>query len=227
MKGVVQINGDKVVKYPEWKKVFSNDMKRDLYDSKMAMQHIGWPKIKELMSWKNAELIPVESCDKMDKLQEALDWDSDIDYIVRNDKGQFPVASRFQFGNTICDENGGLHNSFTIRKSRLSGAPTENFKVEKALESGGLCPTYTVQGYVVLRPSDGWKAQLQSIAIVLTKELYGFKKRYSSLVKEKKSDNLFDVVYWDYLKHFSGIKGYVNPNWSVQLLDRQLELLDE
>ena len=111
----------------------------------------------------NGELVPVEG-DGNDALK-MLDMHCGIDYLLKMEPSNivYGVASRIQ----EIDANTKPWNTFTVRKTRQSGASTEFSKRVRDVMCGGIYPTITYQAYV----SNG---RLRSLAICMTAELLEF-----------------------------------------------------
>lgn len=135
---------------------------KDLSDSAYTFREIVWPAIQDMVG--GGRIIPIES-EVTEDLKTILDMDAGIDalQVIKPEGLIRGIGSRIQWGDKAW-------NTFTIRKSRDSGAKTE---LQKRIESidgkrGGLYPHLTVQGYVT-KPRTG---ELQSVAIAPTRELF-------------------------------------------------------
>ena len=106
----------------------------------------------------DVKVIPIEGA-IFNGTPDAFDTLAGVDLWAVDEHGIFGVASRVQPCNKPFD-------TFTIRRSRSSGAPTEYGKRLKAIESGYVYPEWTIQAYV---SQD--RKQLYSMAAVKTKEL--------------------------------------------------------
>lgn len=75
------------------------------------------------------------------EIEKFLDQEAGIDaFIVIEGNTIYPVACRLQFGK--------CYESFSIRRSRPSGAITEHSKLVEAFRTKGLMPKYHFQGFV-------------------------------------------------------------------------------
>lgn len=110
----------------------------------------------------HGELIPVEGKTD-DELYQILDRLAGIDYFCVDGDISYGVASRIQVGKSW--------DTFTVRKSRDSGASTEYAKRLNAIEKDGIIfPKLTYQAYV----SKDTGGKLQTMAVCLTRELIEF-----------------------------------------------------
>ncbi len=120
------------------------DVGRDLASSAHDFERVVWPAVGRLF-FGEGELIPVET----DNGLLARRWDAlaGVDaWQVRDGTGMRGIASRVQW----IRPGGSPYNTFTVRKSRDSGALTEFEKRLRALDNpaGWLYPVLTIQAYV-------------------------------------------------------------------------------
>ena len=146
------------------------------------------PIVKNLLSgW---ELETVEGNDN--KICKILDMLCGVDYFLMSPKVSvvYGVASRVQY-----EKN---YRTFTVRKSRESGALTEYEKRNQAIMLGGLYPAYTMQAYVL-------KDKVQGLALTKTVNLIDFiKKGYAEENRtntEKIGQADFYVCKWDKMRY--------------------------
>lgn len=112
-----------------------------------------------------------------------------IDGLVATDKGVLPFAARIQ--------SGVKYESFSIRYSRPSGAPTEFEKISKAIEMDLLRPLYHAQGYV----ADDGQA---TVAVVRTQDLFNFVKKNINkvIIKANEDGTKLLAAFWRDLEQF-------------------------
>jgi len=127
----------------------------DLKESKRLFIEVVYP---EIQGWFNdAELIPVEGIEDVEMATE-LDRLSGIDFWnIEADSGMYGLASRVQ-------PRTDAWGTFTIRRSRDSGAKTEFSKRLEQIENGYLHPEYTIQAYTRY-------GELENAAAVRTQQL--------------------------------------------------------
>jgi hypothetical protein len=159
-----------------------NGWGKDLKDSVRALEKIKDGPLKKLISGK---IHTIES--KKDSVLIMLDMKSGIDYIREDETGLQGIAARCQW----CG-NKKPFNSFTVRASRHTGSETEFNKRRKQIADGYFYPTFTMQAYFDNREENN----LLSAAMTRTLDLYNFIEKQPGMVVEKKSDNIFCVVYW-------------------------------
>lgn len=96
-------------------------------------------------------------------------------------------------GIAVRVQGGKCWRTFTVRRSRDSGAMTEYEKRRSAIENGHLYPKYTLQAYV-----DG--GGLRELAVALTAELMEYIGRFAPLVRHTGGGEVgqasFFVVPW-------------------------------
>ena len=113
--------------------------------------------IPELKNLTGCEFMCIEGNHNI-KSQKMLDIMAGIDsWMYKEEYGVIGIASRIQKGMNW--------ETFTVRKSRVSGVKTEFDKVSKAIENGTIYPLYTVQAYVK-------NNEIEGMAICITKSLY-------------------------------------------------------
>jgi len=171
-----------------------NSVERVISLSSGCFVNVVWPVIKTSLG--GGRVYPVEG-NALNEMQMTLDRVSGIDawHVMENDEGVRGIASRIQ-------PDDGRHrwpyNSFTIRKSIVSGSDTEYQKRMKAItqpERGYLFPPVTVQAYV--RTYDG---PVVSVAIMTTSDLYKSVKDHKWPVVPGADGNKFLAVWWEAIK---------------------------
>lgn len=182
-----------------------SDVARDLSRSAKAFQDVVWPAIADYTG--GGELVSVEGVSATE-FAKALDVLAGIDawHLLSNDGRMRGIASRVQW----MAPGKSPWNSFTIRKSRTSGASTEYVKRMHALRNwrdGWLFPGLTVQAYL-----EQGTDKLLSVGVVRTLDLFkhvetgrqgmDWLERSNSV-----DDNVFIVVYWNTLQR-NGTEGF-------------------
>lgn len=144
-------------------------------------QRIVWPHLSPLLG--GGHVVPVESVTDS-RMAQMLDMLGGVDLWYVNQQQIFPVASRVQYGPRPW-------NTFTVRYSRPSGAPTEYHKRADSIRSGSLYPRVTIQAYI-----DG--DRLLSAAAVDTKHLIAQATKHRHQVRVNPADGArFLYVRWD------------------------------
>ena len=116
------------------------------------------PILKNMLNDQNLTIKQVEGKDE--EICQILDQTCGMDYLIVCKDGQtFGVAWRCQWV-----EPGKEYNSFTVRKTRDSGTPTEYEKRAKAIQHDALYPRYVVQAFV-----NQYTNEILSMAITTTK----------------------------------------------------------
>jgi hypothetical protein len=181
-----------------------NDWRRDLGASSQAFVNFAWPAVKDLCGGGTLELVESTTAEGF---QKQLDVLAGIDsWQLLDGRGYMRgIASRMQ-------QSDNNWKTFTIRKSRSSGARTE---LEKRLEQiaraeeGALYPYLTVQGYV-----RHWtNGPLIGAAVVRTADLYKFVVEHEADIKplpNRADGNWFYPVGWGWLRH-CGVKVHCWP----------------
>ncbi len=169
-----------------------NEVAKDLSRSAKAFLEIVWPVIRDSVG--GGELVPVESV-TAEGFTKELDQLAGIDawQIIRADGIMRGIASRVQWVKS------NPYNSFTIRKSRTSGAITEYEKRLLAMKKrrlGALFPGVTVQAYLEEQTD-----KLLSVAHINTYDLFHFvyygKPGFDYIEKPNKQDgNVFICAFW-------------------------------
>jgi len=167
--------------------VLLDKWQKDLDWSAKAFHDLVWPILQKHIG---GQLIHIEQITE-DSFAKNFDQLSGIDaWHIRADKGIRGIASRIQ----VCDIKFPPYNTFTIRKSRDSGAITEYEKRKKAIESqnGWLYPHLTVQAYI----SEKTGGILRSFAVAKTKNI--IEQINTGQYFEKRTGNAcFLCVAWD------------------------------
>jgi phage baseplate assembly protein gpV len=172
-----------------------HEVNRDLTWSARMFRDVVWPEIK--VCCRGGELIPVEGVTD-DYMANLFDQKAGVDAWQVTDKGIRGIASRVQ--------NARAYASFTVRKTRTSGATTEWEKRVNILNDNcksWIWPSLTVQAYVI-------KERFQYAAIVDTADLYRnaqeAQKGITWQLRTNGDDgNTFAVFWVDWLKN-NGVK---------------------
>lgn len=174
------------------------DVARDLSKSAAAFQDVVWPVISPELG--GGELVPVESVTAT-SFAKALDMLAGVDawQVCSTDGRMRGIASRVQW----ISSDSKPWNSFTIRKSRATGATTEYEKRIYALKSireGWVFPGLTVQAYLSSQSNE-----LLSVAAIKTYDLFAhvLKGRRGVDYTERpnrQDGNVFIAVFWDVLR---------------------------
>lgn len=151
------------------------EVARDLSASAADFLRVVWPAIRSKCG--GGELEPVESV-TAEGFAKTLDVMSGIDaWQVVDGLGIRGIASRVQWGDTDWA-------TFTVRKTRTSGARTEWDKIEQAArlaERGFIRCHLVVQAYVAGRRGDG--GPLLNAYVVRAPDLYSFcKEQYRDAI---------------------------------------------
>lgn len=114
-------------------------------------------------------------------LEKFLDQETGIDALIVSDDGTtYPAACRIQFGK--------CYESFTLRRSRPSGAPTEYYKLHRAKKMGGLMPTYHVQAFI--------ETDKAKVAIAETVDLLKYADAHPCEWLKTQEGETFYVIPW-------------------------------
>lgn len=174
-------------------KAVMNDMKYSLKQVERAK-----PIIKDLLN--GGEIKAVEG--EENEICKMLDLTCGTDYFQiysKNDKNLdglvWGVASRFQ----KVRHGFKPYNTFTIRRSRESGAATEYAKRKFAIKHGGTYPFLTMQGYY-----DSQTEEILSLAIAKTTDIFDAIENGLYSIRETGYEQIgqatFFVVDWDVFK---------------------------
>lgn len=135
------------------------------------------------------------------KMAETLDQLAGIDlWYFSTNRGVRGVANRIQFQSKCW-------GTFTIRKSRASGARTEYDKRKFAIENDWLYPVLTMQGYINLqnKPLCFAIAKTEDIIWMIDNDLCSVNRTG----KHQKGEAEFYVVRWDEMKK-QGLSIYIH-----------------
>ena len=136
---------------------------KDLAWSKWSFQNLIWPELNNYLAGK---LDPIEGSDQTRDLD--IDRQSGVDYWwVEEGAGRTAISSRVQAND---GRKGFPYNTFTIRRSRLTGTKTEYQKLKDARENRRLYPAMTVQGYI----SEKTNGSLISFALAYTDKILDY-----------------------------------------------------
>jgi hypothetical protein len=164
-----------------------SDVHRDLSASAAAFINAVWPAIADRCG--GGEIVPVESVTAQGFARD-LDTLSGIDawQIIRHRHVIRGIASRIQWTD-------GPWRTFTIRRSRSTGAATEYEKRREAIanaEMGALYPTLTVQAYFDQRTD----ARLLRAAVALTRDVFDCIEQGYATTEINPDGNTFYAVPW-------------------------------
>ena len=178
----------------------------DLKDSAYDFLKVVFPAMVE-QGFLSGELIPVESV-TTSEMTRRLDMLSGIDsWAIKEPDGITGIASRVQWGWKP-------FNTFTIRKSRLSGVSTELEKRQRAIESNGqyLYPYWTVQAYLTQV-----HGQLLTIGMARTMDVVEIITKYPNKERPTKDGGaVFGYCEWDMMQ----FEGY-----DVKIFDNSAEMV--
>lgn len=163
-----------------------SNFREDLKNSVIVMKQIE-PIICRLLKCDN--LKTVEGVDN--EVCKILDLSCGIDYLEIRDKTGQPrgIANRVQW------VTGNPYNTFTIRKSRESGATTEFEKRKTSIKDGGLYPHLTMHTYV-----ESGTNKLLSLGIARTTDIMNYIDNYSPKERmsvDEKGKAWFYCCSWD------------------------------
>ena len=119
----------------------------------------------------NGDIQPVEGTTN-NKIAEKLDQLAGTDLFCIREDGLTGIASRIQ----TTTKN---WHTFTVRKARQSGAPTEYQKRKHAIENDLFFPKFTYQAYVT-KDTGG---KLIALGVVQTRDLINYIDRYNPPIK--------------------------------------------
>ena len=126
------------------------EVARDLSDSAYDFKRVVWPAIRDRCG--GGELQPVEAVSP-GEFERKLDVLAGIDaWQIINDRGIRGISSRIQWLEDNPDGTPAWWETFTIRKSRPSGAPTEWQKRTSGINNNGgfISPALIVHAYIGL-----------------------------------------------------------------------------
>jgi hypothetical protein len=176
-----------------------SDFERDLSKSAAAFKDVVWPSMQAVFK---GELMPIESI-KDSSVAKLIDMRSGIDAFHLSENNSIRgMACRVQF----LEPGKGFFKTFTIRRTRPSGALTEYAKRKNDIESnsGWLYPYLTVQGYV----TKGESPSLIAAAITKTEALIdackqiesGFADKSAGRINVNPTKETFYSINWDWLE---------------------------
>lgn len=129
------------------------------------------------------KILSVEEVSDNNVLNE-LDWKAGTDWLHIGEKGIQGIASRIQpYGKNF--------RTFTVRKQRLSGAPTEFVKRLSAVNNGRLYPRLTVQAYT---SEDG--NELLGFAVAKTVDILNMIERGKCEISETGPDQIGQATFY-------------------------------
>lgn len=179
-----------------------NDMRYSLQQVEKAK-----PIIKQLLN--GGDIKTVEGSDN--EICLMLDQTCGTDYfqVYGESDGQknglvWGIGSRFQKTWHNCQP----FNTFTIRKSRASGAKTEFEKREYAMKHSGIYPHLTMHGYY-----DATTGEILSLAIARTKDIWdcinkGYAKEQRTAYDQIGQATFYFIEWAEFKKHGYDIKIY-------------------
>ena len=159
-----------------------NHQQQQQYAIEYFVKFLKMPVIESLEA---QSIIQIEG--EFKQLLESLDIYGGFDWWVKFDKGIRGLASRIQWVEKSWD-------TWTIRKSKLSGNKTEYQKRTDAIAFEYLYPYYTLQAYIT---EDGGK--LLSYAIAKTKDVISHIKE--DQVRGQSDGTKFYYVKWEDVKN--------------------------
>lgn len=164
--------------------------------SKLAFESLVWPVCKHHLD--GGELMQMEGRPDQE-LASQLDMKAGVDGWQLHAEGMRGVASRVQVGSAW--------NTFTIRKSRTSGAATEFKKRATAITTGRwLYPIITIQAYLVT-----WEGPVRSIGVARTADIIAFINDGHAFTRHT-TNAAFYVVPWSRMaEHGYPVKTVVMP----------------
>lgn len=183
------------------------DWRTDLSDSAFEFDRVVWPRIKSFCG--GGDMMPVESV-TADGVIRQLDVLAGIDVLqIHGEHGIRGIASRVQWNDS---RPGFPYRTFTIRKTRSSGASTEYKKRAKALNDAGgwFCPHLTCQAYCTLPKREG---ELVAVAVAETRHVIDAISSGDRQVNETSNAD-FWVVSWDDMRRL-GFKVLEWPKPSI------------
>jgi hypothetical protein len=143
-----------------------SNFNNDISMANIAISNKLIPIIKTFKNFKNSEFICLEN--KKNDIGDMFDMHCGFDWFIKNNYGLRGLAVRCQ---QVTDKK---YRSFTIRKTRKSGANTEITKRINAIQKGYLYPYYTIQAYL----KGDWSSDIDYFGMIKTEDLY---------------NNLFDI----------------------------------
>jgi hypothetical protein len=185
------------------------DVAQDLRNSSRAFLEFVWPVLAPQLG--GGKVIPVESVTDS-AMASTLDQLGGIDvWHVRSESGVRGIGSRVQ-------ETKIPYASFTVRKSRSSGAETEWSKRKRAIGSrhGWLYPALVVQAYV----ADFERGPLLYACMTSTRELFRFAEEIHGgsvweLQRNRDDGNTF-AVFWTAWLRAQGVEVFEHVADGVQ-----------
>lgn len=132
-----------------------------------------------------ATIVPIEG--REDELSLLLDRLAGIDGLIVKDDGEMDFyGSRVQVGKN--------YESFTLRRSRLSGVKTEFAKLQRASRTCGAMPQYMIQAFV---DSDEKAA---TVAVAPMIDLVQYVEQNNPEIRKTATGESFFVIPWRELK---------------------------
>lgn len=150
--------------WPTLKPPMAPDVAKDLSDSQYEFHRLVWPALGERCG--GGQILSTEGVGR--DLEQNLDVLGGVDaFQVLQGEGMRGIASRVQWHEPPMPDE---YMTFTVRKSRANGAPTEYDKRLRAVENprGFLYPHLTTQAYLSPPRRSG---ELLSAAVALTRDV--------------------------------------------------------
>lgn len=156
----------------------------DLSRSKKAFQGLVWPELNKFLKGK---LDIVEG--SQDKRDFDMDTQSGVDYWwVENGAGRTGLSSRVQADD---GRRGFPYNTFTIRRSRITGTRTEYQKLVEARKNRRLYPALMIQSYITAW-DDG---ELISFALAYTDSILDYIAKGKAGIKPTSNADFFYIPF--------------------------------
>lgn len=152
----------------------------------------------------NVQIVPIEG--REDDLAKLLDRLAGIDGLIVNPNGEMDFySSRVQVGKN--------YETFTLRRSRLSGVKTEFAKLQQASRTGGAMPQFTIQTFV---DSD---EQSATVAIAPMIDVVQYAERHNPEIRATATGETFFVIPWTAIESAKIYR--VNADGRITLLEKE------
>lgn len=155
------------------------------------------PIFQKMFNDRDLRIMQVEK--KEDEVCQHLDATCGIDYLTIRSSGlTHGVSWRCQWV-----DSGKAYNSFTVRKTRESGAPTEYEKRKNAIERKAVYPYYAAQAFV-----DKNTNEIISLGLSTTEEILRYIEtekdvKIQHTKKDQNGQAEFWVIYWTDMETFN------------------------
>ncbi len=149
-----------------------------------------WPELNKVLQGK---LDSIEGSERDQDLD--IDRQSGVDYWwVEKDAGRTPISSRVQVDD---GRKGFPYNTFTVRRSRVTGTRTEYQKLIEARENRRLYPSIAIQGYITQKQ----EGELVSFGVAYTDKILDYiAGNPTSINKTSNAD--FYVIPFNAVAHY-------------------------